>query len=285
MDADPLILVLLALFGLLGGIGITAVGPGGVLPTIGMFLLTPLSPSGVAGTAIATHVATGALGTVAYTRSGQLREARTRRTALLLSATALVGAPLGVLFNTLVGGRVFAILLASAVALTGVLVWVREHRTSSAAAGAGAAGGEGNGRSEHGSSEHGGSEHGGPEHGGRDLHPVLTTAVGLVVSVAAGLFGLGGPMLSVPLLVVCGVPLLPALAAAQAQSVVIAGAGTLGYLAHGSIDWALAALVGVPELAGVLIGWKIAHAVPVRQLKYALAGTLLALAPYLALHG
>ncbi|RAJ58857.1 hypothetical protein K378_05091 [Streptomyces sp. Amel2xB2] len=280
MDADPLILVLLALFGLLGGIGITAVGPGGVLPTIGMFLLTPLSPSGVAGTAIATHVATGALGTVAYTRSGQLREARTRRTALLLSATALVGAPLGVLFNTLVGGRVFAILLASAVALTGVLVWVREHRTSSAAAGAGAADGEGNGGSEHGSSEHGDSEH-----GGRALHPVLTTAVGLVVSVAAGLFGLGGPMLSVPLLVVCGVPLLPALAAAQAQSVVIASAGTLGYLAHGSIDWALAALVGVPELAGVLIGWKIAHAVPVRQLKYALAGTLLALAPYLALHG
>ncbi|HEV7628015.1 MAG TPA: sulfite exporter TauE/SafE family protein [Streptomyces sp.] len=256
MDSDPLILALLALFGLVGGIGITAVGPGGVLPTIGMFLLTGLSPAGVAGTAIATHIATGALGTAAYTRSGQLRDPATRRIAVILSAVALVGAPLGVLFNTLVSGKGFAILLAVTVATTGVLVWVRERRAAR-------------------------------EEGERPvrLSPVATGAVGLVVAVAAGLFGLGGPMLSVPLLVIFGLPLLPALAAAQAQSVVIATVGTAGYLLHGSIDWQLAALVGVPELAGVLIGWKIAHVVPVRKLKYALAGTLLALAPYLALHG
>lgn len=254
MDLDPLVLVLLALFGLVGGIGITAVGPGGVLPTIGMFLLTGLSPAGVAGTAIATHVATGALGTAAYTRSGQLRDPATRRIALILAGAALVGAPLGVLFNTLVSGRLFGILLAIAVTVTGVLVWVREHGTSSV------------------------------EGTSVRLSPVATGAVGLVVSVAAALFGLGGPMLSVPLLVICGLPVLPALAAAQAQSVIIAGAGTVGYLLHGSVDWPLAALVGIPELAGVLIGWKIAHVVPGRRLKYALAGTLLALAPYLALH-
>ncbi|QPP06084.1 sulfite exporter TauE/SafE family protein [Streptomyces bathyalis] len=256
MEHGPLILALLALFGLVGGIGITAVGPGGVLPTIGMFLLTGLSPSGVAGTAIATHIATGALGTAAYTRSGQLRDARTRRIALILSGAALVGSPLGVLFNTLVDGRVFGILLALAVATTGILVWVRERRTSAP-----------------------------EEDDDKTLSPVVTGAVGLLVAVAAGLFGLGGPMLSVPLLVICGLPLLPALAAAQAQSVVIASVGTAAYLVHGSIDWALAALVGIPELAGVVIGWKIAHAVPVRKLKFALAGTLLALAPYLALHG
>lgn len=276
MELDPLVLVLLALFGLLGGIGITAVGPGGVLPTIGMFLLTGLTPAGVAGTAIATHIATGALGTAAYRRSGQLREARTRRIAVVLSVTALVGAPLGVLFNTLVGGRGFAFLLASAVATTGILVWVRERRTDAAKTDNGDEGADGD------------TDGDGPSAAdgeGKPLSPVLIAAVGLVVSVAAGLFGLGGPMLSVPLLVICGLPLLPALAAAQAQSVVIASVGTLGYLVHGSIDWALAAVVGVPELAGVVIGWKIAHAVPVRKLKYALAGTLLALAPYLALHG
>lgn len=256
MDGDPLILVLLALFGLLGGIGITAVGPGGVLPTIGMFLLTPLSPAGVAGTAIATHIATGALGTAAYTRSGQLREPGARRIALILSAVAVVGAPLGVYFNTLVSGRGFALLLAVAVATTGVLVWVREHRAAR-------------------------QEGDLPVR----LSPVATGAVGLVVAVVAGLFGLGGPMLSVPLLVILGLPLLPALAAAQAQSVVIASVGTAGYLVHGSIDWQLAALVGIPELAGVMIGWKIARVVPVRRLKFALAGTLLLLAPYLALHG
>lgn len=104
------------------------------------------------------------------------------------------------------------------------------------------------------------------------------------MSLAAGLFGLGGPMLGVPLLVVCGLPVLAALAAAQAQSIVIASVGTVAYVVHGDVDWPLAALVGVPELAGVLIGWRIAHRVPARRLKYALVVCLLAMAPYLALH-
>ncbi|WP_405655911.1 sulfite exporter TauE/SafE family protein [Streptomyces sp. NBC_01386] len=254
MHLDVLTLSLLALFGLAGGIGITAVGPGGVLPTIGMFLLTGLPPAGVAGTAIATHVATGALGTAAYTRSGQLREAVTRRTATILAVAALVGTPLGVLLNTLVSGRGFGMLLACAVTVTGDLVWVRERRTPVA-----------------------GSE---PV----SVPRTLIALVGFGVAVAAGLFGLGGPMLSVPLLVVCGLPVLSALAAAQAQSVVIAAIGTVGYVLHGSVDWGLAALVGVPELVGVIVGWRIAHAVPARRLKYALVGTLLALAPYLAFH-
>ncbi|NLU66866.1 sulfite exporter TauE/SafE family protein [Streptomyces sp. HNM0574] len=257
MDSEPVVLVLLALFGLAGGIGITAVGPGGVLPTMGMFLLTGLSPAGVAGTAIVTHVATGIAGTGVYVRSGQLREPATRRTALVLAGTALVGTPLGVQFNTAVSGRVFGLLLAAAVAVTGLLVLLRERRIARRDAAA---------------------------DGGREPGPLTAGAVGLTVSVAAGLFGLGGPMLSVPLLVLCGLPLLPALAAAQAQSVVIASVGTLGYAWHGSVDWMLALIVGVPELAGVFIGWRIAHAVPVRHLKYALAATLLALAPYLAFH-
>ena len=259
-DLGTLTLAGLALFGLAGGIGITAVGPGGVLPTMGMFLLTGLSPTTVAGTAIATHVATGALGTYAYTRSGHLREHATRRTALLLSAAALAGTPIGVLLNTLLPGRAFGLLLAGAVAVTGILVWVRDRRERRLEKTEGAPGSR------------------------RPLAPSVTVAVGLLVSVAAGLFGLGGPMLSVPLLVLCGMPVLPALAAAQAQSVVVASVGTAGYLLHGSLDVGLAVLVGVPELVGVLIGWRIARSVPTRHLKFALAATLVALAPYLALH-
>lgn len=259
-NLDALTLVLLALFGLLGGIGITAVGPGGVLPTIGMFLLTGLSPSTIAGTAIATHIGTGALGTAAFARSGQLKDGPTRRTALLLAATALVGTPLGVLLNTRVSGREFGLLLACAVTVTGALVWVRDRRQRRAPTDTLSLSGE-------------------------QISTTLAVVVGLTVSVVAGLFGLGGPMLSVPLLIVCGLPVLSALAAAQAQSVVIAVIGTIGFAVHGSVDWALAVVVGLPELAGVLIGWRIAHAVPERRLKFILVGALLALAPYLALHG
>lgn len=249
----PWVPALLGLLGLVGGVGITALGPGGVLPTIGLFALTAMSPGQVAGTSIVTHIATGALATAAYTRSGQLRRPATRRTALALAAVAVLGTPVGILFNTVVSKRTFGLVLGLFVALVAVLVWYREHRRPAATAN----------------------------------HPPLpvVAAVGFAVSVAGGMVGIGGPMLSVPLLVALGVPVLESLASAQAQSIVIAGVGTVGYLAHGTIDWPLAALIGLPELAGVLLGWKIAHALPTRRLKDVLVVTLLVLAPYLALHG
>jgi uncharacterized membrane protein YfcA len=248
----------LAVFGLAAGVGITAVGPGGVLATIGLVVLTGLSPAEVAGTALVTHVATGVLGTLAYRRSGQLRHRATRRTAAILAGAAVVGTPLGVLANSAVSGTAFAIALGVAAAAIGVLVLVRDPRGVSA--------GEGEGLHP-------------------DLAPAAIAAVGFGVAVAAGLFGLGGPMLAVPLLAAAGLPMLRALAAAQAQSVVIASVGTVGYLTRGAIDWPLALVVGLPELAGVLLGWRIAHAVAPRVLKYSLAAVLIGLAPYLALHG
>lgn len=246
-------LLFLAVIGLVGGIGITAVGPGGVLPTIGLFALTGLSPAQVAGTAIVTHIATGALGTLAYTRSGQLRERDTRRTALILAGTALLGAPLGVVSGTLVSRHAFAVVLGGVVAATAGLVWYRARRP----------------------------------HAALLVHPptALVVALGLAVSAVSGIVGIGGPMLTVPLLTAVGLPVLRSLACAQAQSVVIATVGTLGYLVHGTIDWPLAALVGLPELAGVLVGWKIAHALPTRALRNTLITTLCVLAVYLVLRG
>jgi uncharacterized protein len=240
---SSLTLVLLVLSGLVGGIGITALGPGGVLPTIGLFTLTSLMPAEVAGTAIVTHVATGALATATYTRSGQLGEPETRRTAALLAGSALLGTPAGVLINTVVSKRLFGVVLGILVVAVAVLVWHREYRRPDAAL----------------------------------AHPPapLVIVLGLAVSTASGIIGIGGPMLTVPLLVALGVPVLESLASAQAQSIVIAAVGSLGYLAHGAINWPLAALVGIPELAGVLIGWKIAHSLPTRTLKYALIATLL----------
>jgi uncharacterized membrane protein YfcA len=247
------VLVLLGLFGFVGGIGITALGPGGVVPTIGLFTLTDLSATEVAGTGMVTYVGAAVLGAAAYTRSGQLRVPDTRRVALILAGTAAVGTPVGIVANSALSRRTFGVLLGVLVAVVAGLMWYREHRRPAETA----------------------------------THPPVPMIVGLglVVAAASGTFGIGGPMLSVPLLVALGMPVLPALAAAQAQSVVIAGVGSAGYLAGHAVDWPLVAVVGIPELAGVLLGWKIAHALPTRLLKNALIVTLLVLAPYLALRG
>ena len=249
-------LVKLFLISLAAGIGITAIGPGGVFMTIGLYAFTALPPAAVAGTAIVTHVGTGLVGSAAYLRSGQLRERATRRLALIISAAALLGVPLGMAANAHVSKHGFGVLLGLFTASIGVMVWYRQRSAP---------------------------------HAVEALHPTLpaaaAVAVGLGVATASSLFGLGGPMVSVPLLLALKVPVLAALAAAQAQSVVGSVIGATGYGLRGAIDWPLAAFIAVPQIAGVLLGWKVAHSVPTRQLRYALAGVLVALAPYLALRG
>lgn len=251
--------VFLALIGLVGGVGIAALGPGGVLVTIGLFALTDLSPSAVAGTSIVTHIATGLMGTAVFLRSGQLRESVTLRASIILAVTAIVSTPAGVLINKVLPSDSFGPLLGVFIAVVAVLVLHRDRRDRQAAS----AGDE-------------------PRPHPRHSLPTLA-AVGLGVSAVSGIFGVGGPMLAVPVLLAIGVPLLPALAASQAQSVVIASVGSAGYATLGAIDWPLALLVGIPEVIGVVIGWRIAHSVPTRALTYTLVVMLLALAPYLML--
>jgi uncharacterized membrane protein YfcA len=236
---------------LLAGIGITAVGPGGVLATVGLFLFAGLSPAVVAGTAMVTHVATGTVGSLAYLRSGHLREQQTIRIAVILLVTAIVGTPVGVLLNSVISGQAFGVLLAVFVVVIAALVWYRQRQPAN-----------------------------------ESLHPrhpaAALIAIGLIVAAVSGMFGVGGPLLTVPLLVAIGTPILPALAAAQVQSIIISIVGSVSYFSIGAIDWRLAVIVGVPELCGVLIGWKLARAVPARHLRRAMIIILIGIAPVLA---
>jgi uncharacterized membrane protein YfcA len=251
-------LIVLALFGFAGGVGTTALGPGGVLVTIGLFLLSGLPPAAISGTAIATNVGSALLGTGAFARSGQLRGPSTRRMAAVLIAAAVVGTPLGVLVNAHVSGGAFGILLGVCVAGIGALLYLREHQRRAATTAPTTA---------------------------DPLPPAhVVLPLGLAVALVSGLFGLGGQLLSVPLLISIGAPMLPALGAAQAQSIVIAGVGTIGYALRGAIAWPLVLVIGVPLLAGALAGWRIAHAVPAERLRAVLAAALVAVGAYLIIH-
>ncbi|HET9078977.1 MAG TPA: sulfite exporter TauE/SafE family protein [Trebonia sp.] len=252
--SGTLSVLIMTSFGLAAGIGITAVGPGGVLVTIGLFLASGLSPAQVAGTAIVTHLATGSLGSLAYHRSGQLRHPGTRRAALVLAVTAVAGTPVGVFINSIAPSQLFGVLLAVFLVAVALLVWFRS-----------------------------------PQDPAGETHPhhrlALLVCMGLGIAIVSGMFGVGGPLLTVPLLVLAGTPVLSALGAAQVQSVVVAGVGTLSYLSRGTIEWRLMLLVGAPELCGVLIGWKVARAVPARILKRAMIVALLTCACLAGLHG
>ena len=253
-------LILLGLFGFAGGVGTTALGPGGVLVTIGLFLFSGLPPAAISGTAIATNVGSATLGTGAFARSGQLRGRETQRIAAVLIAAAVVGTPLGVLVNAHISSGAFGILLGICVAAIGVLLFVRERQRRAASAAAPAR-----------------------AHDAMPS-PSIVLPLGLAVALVSGLFGLGGQLLSVPLLITIGAPMLPALGAAQAQSIAIAGIGTIGYAIRGAIAWPLVVVVGVPLLAGALAGWRLTQTVPTERLRSLLALALILTGAYLILH-
>jgi uncharacterized protein len=251
-------LVLLGLFGLAAGVGTTALGPGGVLITIGLFLLSGLPPAAVSGTAIAANAGGALLGTGVFVRSGHLGGAGTRRLALVLVGAAAVGTPLGVIANAHVSGGAFGMLLGACVIAIGALVYLRErHGRAGATA---------------------------PKPGNTAPPARLIAPIGFAVAVVSGLFGLGGQLLSVPLLISIGVAMLPGLGAAQAQSIVIAGVGTVGYAIRGAIAWPLVPVVGVPLLAGALAGWRLARVLPTERLRAVLAVVLVAVGAYLIVH-
>lgn len=245
---------LLIIIALVGGVCITTIGPGGIFVTIALFALAKLEPSTVAGTASAMFIATGVVGSLAYLRSGELRQPGAAGAATSLSLSSVLGALGGAQLNTLLDARVFGILLGAFVLLTGLLIPLRQRL----------------GRVD-----------------GRQMALAHTStawlmgAVGLGVGFFGGLLGVGGPVLAVPILVVLGVPMLVSVALAQVQSVVIAAFATAGFLWHGAIDWMLALILGVPLVVGSVAGWYIARRVDVARLQLALAAVLLGLGVYL----
>lgn len=249
------LLVALVLIALVAGVGITTIGPGGIFVTIALYVLTPLSSAAVAGTAHATFVATGIVGTLAYVRSGELDGTEGRRMAAILSASSVVGALAGAHLNTYVSRQLFGMLLGGFAALVGLLLLYRERYRLGSVGGVDVS---------------------------RTSGRLALGGLGLALGVSSGLIGVGGPVLAVPALVVVGVPMLLAVGVAQVQSIFIAAFATTGYLVQGNVSLPFVALVGVPQLVGVVVGWRIAHLVDPERLKVALGCVLVVVGIYLA---
>jgi uncharacterized membrane protein YfcA len=95
----------------------------------------------------------------------------------------------------------------------------------------------------------------------------LLAFIGAAAGFGSGLSGAGGPLFSVPLMMISGFPPLMAIGTSQALQVISAGAGTAVNLHFGAVDLASALWVTGFELAGVLAGAKIAHAASPEQLR------------------
>jgi uncharacterized membrane protein YfcA len=115
---------------------------------------------------------------------------------------------------------------------------------------------------------------------------LTATAVGIVSS----LVGIGGGVMTIPLMSLCNVPMRQAVGTSAALGLPIAIAGTVGYIVTGLDKDHLPALslgyVYVPALIGIVIGTfvtvpsgaRMAHTIPVTRLKKIFAVILFILA-------
>jgi hypothetical protein len=107
-------------------------------------------------------------------------------------------------------------------------------------------------------------------------------AIGLVAGVFSALFGVGGGILAVPLLVLfAGIPERVAAATSLGAIGITALAGAVVFGIRGDVDVAHAALVGLPAAVGALGGTSLQQRVSTRLLSVGFAVLLTGVAVWL----
>jgi uncharacterized protein len=113
---------------------------------------------------------------------------------------------------------------------------------------------------------------------------VVLVGIGLAAGFFSGLFGVGGGILVVPLLIMA-VAYRPHEATATSLAAILftASAAALAHAESGNVEWDQALLVGLPAVAGVTAGTWLNRRLQARWLVLLFAAFLVAVAIRLAL--
>jgi uncharacterized protein len=234
----------LALAAIALGVGffIGTVGVGGVLLIPALVWLGAVPIHQATATALFSFLFTGLLGTWLFQRRGSIDWNITRP----LLAGALIFSYLGARANALADVRALALIISLVILFAGTYILLPAHRRN-------VVGRDGRSRAQQ----------------------FLLLLVGAVAGFGSGLSGAGGPLFSVPMMLVLGFPPLAVVGAGQVLQIAAALSGTLGNLQFGAIDFAFAVWLTLFELAGVLAGARAAHAAGATALRRMAGGLCL----------
>ena len=183
-------------------------------------LFTSLNIHQAAATSLFSFLFTGVLGTWLYQR----RRSIDWKIALPVCAGALVFGFLGAIAAAHIDPRPLSIVIALVIVAAGVYIVVPLKSTAHRTGG-----------------------------------PLELTLVGAAAGFGSGFSGAGGPLFSVPIMVILGYLPLSAVATSQVLQIIAAISGSLGNWQHGFIDLRVAALITVFELTGLIVGVRLAH--------------------------
>ena len=91
--------------------------------------------------------------------------------------------------------------------------------------------------------------------------------IGAATGLMAGLTGAGGPVLSIPWMILVGFHPLTAIGLAQPYQLATAMSGAVGCAVNGNVDWSALPLMGLFQVAGFVAGVAVAKRLPVQMLR------------------
>jgi uncharacterized protein len=107
----------------------------------------------------------------------------------------------------------------------------------------------------------------------------ILVGIGLVAGLFSAVFGVGGGIIVVPMLIgLLAYDSKIATATSLAGIIITATAGTITQGALGNVDWGLALLVGIPAMVGVTLGVSLKQRLSSAVVTYGFAALLVAVA-------
>lgn len=247
MEMSVAMLLLLAV-SVAVGISIGAVGIGGILLIPALSAFGGLGVHQAMATALFTFFFTGLAGAFMFQRRGSIDW----RLTVPVSIGALCCGFLGAWANSRLGGVALTLILAAVIAFAGVYTLTSHRR-----------------------------ERRPPLDGHPSAQLALLAGVGAFVGFGSGLTGVGGPAISVPVMVMFGFDPLATIGVSQVVQILASVSGTAANVGYGTIDFAIALPVTVAQIVGVPLGVRIVHSVDARLLRRAVALLCIAVGAWL----
>ncbi len=224
--------VLLLVAVLVGGL-IGTVGVGGILLIPALSALGGLTTHAAMATALFSFIFTGILGTWLYYKHGSINWGIT----IPVCVGGLLGGYPGALANAIAPAWILNLILGCIIIFAGIYALFPAK---------------------------GGTIEYRPGDTRQRLQLIL---IGATVGFGSGLTGVGGPVLSVPFMVILGFAPLTSIATSQVIQITAATSGSISNFANGFVDIHMALLVTAAELIGVVAGARLAHTVSSGVLK------------------
>jgi uncharacterized membrane protein YfcA len=216
------------------GMLIGAVGIGGILLIPALNILGALTIQEAMATALSTFIFTGVIGAYLFQRRGSIDWSIT----IPLCIGAAIFGFFGAWANAKINAYGLSLILSSIIVFAGIYTFFTKNSTKSIVF-----------------------------QNRPGLQQILLVGVGAVVGFGSGLTGVGGPALSVPIMILLGFPPLSTIGASQVIQILAAISGTAGNLRYGSINYELLVICTIFEVIGVVIGVWIVHAMNAQVLR------------------